>query len=454
MGSMRSCVLTLAFIAIAGCATYDEQLREARAAYQQGRYAECSAKLEQLKSEHQEWSTLFDLELGAVKFTAGEYEASSQALEAADQTLEVLDFTSDPSELGKYLFSESMGVFRARPYEKVFLSVLNLLNYAVRGKLAQARTESNLLYSKVDGIRQLQNTTRYDSALVYLLVGILDEIAEPNRPDQALIAYEKAYETLPLRSLKATIGKLRARRDSSPVPAGVAATGPPRGELIAFILNGRGPILQQSGVLPLAPDQVQFIRESLVAQIFANASASSSDQPVSEQDVRTFVYAKPVPVVKMAVMEPQPSAFTEAELAVSGTEPSRCEKVLDLERQVMGWFESVRGTILAAAITRTIFRVAASLTTEFMLQKKSGKDSAALFGALVFFTLQELDTPDTRCWSFIPRDVFYKRRVLDEGTYELTVTLRGPSGIEKRLPPKQATVTPGGFTFVAWVCHD
>jgi hypothetical protein len=181
---------------------------------------------------------------------------------------------------------------------------------------------------------------------------------------------------------------------------------------------------------------------------------------MTEQQISQYVMLRlMIPKLKLAVMRKQSSAYSNVELAIGGNALGPCERVLDLEKQIMDWFETVRGRILAAAISRVAFRVAAGLTSEILLRKEGEKnkernDWAAIAGLLVEGGLYLMDTPDTRCWCLLPREVFWRRIVVKAGTHEIQPTLTGEDGARKELPPKTVTVPPKGFGFAVWVCHD
>ena len=111
---------------VSGCQSYDAKTKRARDLYYSGAYADSEAEWESLKASQLnccektfgwcwgvrgEADPLVDLEIGMVNFAAGKHEESSRALEAADQTIEVIDFTEDAKDLGKYLISESSDIY-------------------------------------------------------------------------------------------------------------------------------------------------------------------------------------------------------------------------------------------------------------------------------------------------------------------------------------------------------
>ncbi|MBM4364128.1 MAG: hypothetical protein FJ104_15720, partial [Deltaproteobacteria bacterium] len=75
-----------------------------------------------------------------------EYAWSSRDLETADKQVEILDLSRGAgAEIGKYLFSDDTGAYRAPAYEKLLINTLNLVNYLARGDLSGARVEARRL---------------------------------------------------------------------------------------------------------------------------------------------------------------------------------------------------------------------------------------------------------------------------------------------------------------------
>jgi len=71
------------------------------------------------------------------------YALSSRDFQVADKALEVLDFSRSTSdEIVRYMFSDSAGPYKARPYEKLMLNTMNMLNYLVPQNLEGARVEA------------------------------------------------------------------------------------------------------------------------------------------------------------------------------------------------------------------------------------------------------------------------------------------------------------------------
>jgi hypothetical protein len=468
-----TCLAFAVATAGAGCSNYHDRTRRARDLYLAGNYEQALAEWEALRGAA---DPLIELELGMVHHATGRHEESSAALEAADQKVEIIDFTKDPKELGKDIWSEESGIYRARPYEKVFLSVLNLLNYAARGKLREARTEANLVYSKIDAIDNLERQASFDWAFVCLLIGLMDELAEPDRPDLAAASYERAYRTLrsrlvasillglleaagpikaqQLRELRAEVGELAPYR----------RPGEGEGELVALVLNGRGPVFEEFSDYRMSTEEKSHFQELVIADVLARvavtasgaaAAGGSAMDPAQQEAIRAFVIANLlVPQLKLAVLRKRSSRFTQASLWIEGGGETPLEEVLDLEKQIWSWYENgVRQRIFQAAITRMVVRIGAGLAAQLSLQKEVGSWSA-LIGFAANRALYAMDTPDTRCWTLLPKSIFWHRAVLREGKHKLDAVMANAAGAKKRLGAQEVVVRPGEVAFAVWVCHD
>ena len=74
------------------------------------------------------------------------YSLSSRDLEIADKQVEVLDLSRGAvDDIGKYLFSDSTGPYKAPTYEKLMVNTMNMVNYLVRGDLNGAKVEARRL---------------------------------------------------------------------------------------------------------------------------------------------------------------------------------------------------------------------------------------------------------------------------------------------------------------------
>ncbi|MGQ9589500.1 MAG: hypothetical protein ACUVYA_04305 [Planctomycetota bacterium] len=168
------------------------------------------------------------------------------------------------------------------------------------------------------------------------------------------------------------------------------------------------------------------------------------------------------PQVKLAAPRRRSSAYSEARLVVSGAEVGALETAFDLENEAFAWFESVRGRAVSAALARAVFRAVAALGAQAALERglrRGDADSkfAAMASELAGFAVREAlyaaDTPDTRSWSLLPREVLVRRVSLEPGKQRVSIAVRGERW-RKVLEPRPLLVRPGGFPLAVWVSSE
>ena len=194
---------------------------------------------------------LFLLERGIVNLAAGRYEAAAEDLVAGDQRLEILDFSGNPGEVGKYLFSEDSGLYRGPPHEKILVPTLVALACAAAGDDERASAAANAAYSQLVRFEHFEKGAAFPSPLANLLVGICAE--RRGDTQAAYTAYETAYALQPLASLRPVLARVldaNVQRFGGHwvEKRGTCGWGEPEspgegdGELIVVLLNGRAPI--------------------------------------------------------------------------------------------------------------------------------------------------------------------------------------------------------------------
>ncbi|MCC6899370.1 MAG: hypothetical protein IT377_10375, partial [Polyangiaceae bacterium] len=118
-------------MALAGCASHSDRTKEARSALDAGQpkralelYNEALEvdRAEQLPDDLSGDKILFALDRAIVLQQLDRYDLSSRDLEAADKKIEILDLSRGAgADLGRYLFSDDAGPYRAPAYEKLMI---------------------------------------------------------------------------------------------------------------------------------------------------------------------------------------------------------------------------------------------------------------------------------------------------------------------------------------------
>src|SRR5450432_3075260 len=152
-------------------------------------------------------NALFLLDRAMVLQELDQYSLSSRDLEVSDKQIEVLDLSANAgADIGRYLFSDDVGPYKAPAYEKLMINTMNMMNYLARSDLNGARVEARRLAvmqkftrDKGDAARALLGPGSYLAGFVFEKSG---------KPDEAMRYYDDAleygsYDTLadPIRRL-------------------------------------------------------------------------------------------------------------------------------------------------------------------------------------------------------------------------------------------------------------
>lgn len=191
-GLRVACVFAVALSM--GCASYSRQVQDARSALDQGRPAVAAEKLsrnlgvsqatdipDKVKSD----KAVTLLSRGALHQRAGNHAAATADLMAADKAIEILDFSkSSAEELGKFLFSDDTGVYRAPVFEKLMINPLALISFWGLGNMQAARVEARRFGVAWRYARENSNDIHMPTGCVGLYLSMATFIAS-GRPDEA-----------------------------------------------------------------------------------------------------------------------------------------------------------------------------------------------------------------------------------------------------------------------------
>ncbi len=433
-----ACVFTFALGALAnmGCAGHEARVRDSLTALDRGSMPQAIAALDRelgVKSAGEipkvtRDKALLLLDRGSVHLAMGAYERASRDFGAADQAIEVLDLsTSAASDLGRYVFSDDAGPYKAPAYEKLLLNTLNMMSYLARRDLVGARVEARRL-----AIMQGYITSQGDeSALLGFgsyLAGFTFE--KSNQRDEALLYYDEAlrvarYGSLrdPLRALAhgrevgPSVEKLIA--DKEPLPP-VEETG--EAEIVVIVGSGRVP--------PKIPVRIPI---GMALRVVGDELS-----PMERRDANALMFQGEVSWINYPSLGPGRGSY-ETPAASIGEAPMLLEQALDVENEVRAAWHKREGTLVLAAITRLLARTAASVavagaTTAAVHAGQSDprrrSDGSAealgmLLGLATSLTLSSLDTPDTRSWSTLPARIAIGRTRVAAGTHAVTIEARG-----------------------------
>jgi uncharacterized protein len=485
-------LLLLALVWLTGCGGHAARTREARTALDTGSPSRALTQLnteldvdgaEQLPEDLGGDNALLLLDRAMVlQYLASlgrdgwrrHSRLSSRDLEAADKEIEILDLSRNAvGDIGRYLFSDASGPYKAPTYEKLMINTMNMVNYLARGDLNGGRVEARRLAVMQKFIREHEDIGAALAGPGSYLAGFIFEKSE--RPQEALRYYDEALQHGRFRSLDAAIVRL-ARQASYRSPrlrkvleeAGVdPATGAPRAE---------APAAPESDDAGTSGDREGAATTTAAEAPPHDEGATPPTSPGRPAEVLVIISFGRVPA-KIAKRVPIGLALTWASGALSPTDRARAnylagqglvtwvnypeldrprgtydtpgfaldgswqplEEALAVDRQVRQEWDRAKGAVVASAITRMITRVVAGETT----RRAAG---GGIFGALLSLgtqaALTAADTPDTRSWSTLPARIAVGRVELPPGTHWVDVAARG---VRKR---QKVTLPPGGWSVV------
>ncbi|MFC1641505.1 hypothetical protein ACFL5O_02275 [Myxococcota bacterium] len=377
------------------------------------------------------------------------YQLASRDLQVADKSIEFLDFSRNAvDDLGKYLFSDASGPYKAPAYEKLFINTMNMLSYLVRGELQGARIEARRLAVMQKFIRDHEDPAQSLLGPGSYFAGFVFE--KSGQPQEALRYYDEALAYGSYRSLVEPVRRLsqqasyrspRLREvigDETAEPKSVSpSSGEPSepetesartrsdddGELLVVVNFGRVP-----------PKLAKRIPIGL-----ALTYASGALSPHSQAQANKLAAQGLVTWVNYPELGKPRGTYEQPTLHVERRRQP-LEGLVAVDKESKRAWKEVQGSVVASAITRMVARVVAGQA----VQKAAGDD---LVGILLNLgtqaTMTALDTPDTRCWSTLPARMAVGRIRMKPGVYE--VTLRA-GGWQKT---HQVKIEPRGWKVVA-----
>jgi len=378
------------------------------------------------------------------------YKLSSRDLEVSDKEIEMLDFSRNSvHDIGKYIFSDDVGPYKAPPYEKLMINTMNMVNYLARGDLNGARIEARRLTVMQKFIEQDEGKGRGLLGFGSYLAGFTFE--KSGKADEALRYYDEALASADYPSLSEPIRRLAAEssyrtprlrrvlgepvaavggagaeaKAPSPAPDSAAEGSSGDAELLVIIGYGRVPAKIAKRV-PIG-----------LALTYASMYMSPADQATANrlalQGLVTWVNYPELGKARLGWTDPRVSVDRRAQ-ALDG--------VLAVDAEARRAWDDARGAVVASAITRMITRIVAGEAAGAVAGSGS-KGNGNLIGALVSLgtqaTLTALDTPDTRSWETLPARVAIARLRVPAGKHLVTMSANGA------VRNRSVTLAPGGF---------
>jgi len=447
----------IAALLTAGCAGYAGEVQEIRSSLLAGDVARaldhsCAAlevdEPDQYPTDVGGDTALLVLERASIQQALGRNESSALDFRVADKNLELLDLKNDTAgNIGKWLFSDSVTVYKAPPHEKLLLNALNMLNYLSTGDLESARVEARRFTVVQRYLEDAYSPAEARLGFGDYLAGFAYEMS--GRTEQALYHYDRALESgfgAPIeervRAL-AACDPFRTERITALLTTGdpastLACAGrvPDRGTVLIVASNGLAPY-KRAIRLPIG-----------AALVVAGSVMYGPGLGMSDRNRANELAAKGLLTwLNFPALTRSKPRFVRAAAAIDGR-PVDLPMGEDVTRLVTASWDAIKGTLMAAAIVRMITRaVAAEATQQGAKAGGAAGGLALLAGLAVEGAMFAADTPDTRSWVTLPSEIYVARFEVPRGRHEVAVAFEGAAGrMETR---KVVDVPPAGYAVVS-----
>lgn len=436
---MPSLLRVIAFaVSLSACASHSDRTQAIRSALDAGdtktalKYVNERLDVDsekQVPDDAGSEKSLFLLDRAMILQQSGAYDLSSRDLELADKQIDLLDLSRNALDsIGKYLFSDDVGRYKAPPYEKLLINTENMVNYLARGDLNGARIEARRLAVMQKYLRDHEDPARALTAAGSYLAGFTFE--KSGKTSEALNYYDDALASGPYATLAAPVkrllaaagsGSARLQKLAATTTEEIAETD---AEILIIVGFGRVPYKVARRV-PIG-----------LALTYVSGALSPTDHAranqLAAQGLVTWVNFPELGPTQGSIGIPRGSVDGKA---------AEFEPLATVDREAKRAWDDAKGAVVASAITRMIARVA----TGEAVRQGSGKDSlvGALLSLGVQATLTATDTPDTRSWEALPARLAVSRLRVAPGKHVVDVSVRG---LKKR---QEVDLEPGGFAVVA-----
>lgn len=408
-------------IATSGCATYQSKVDAAREKLAANRPDEAAEYLKPLAEKENDDQLIYVFDYATALQAAGNYKLSSQWFEKSVKIADENDYTSVSRQAGSLLFSQDMVQYKGEDFERLFIHVMQALNYLSMGDLEGANVETRRLNEKLNYYRLEEKKPYEQNPFAFYISG---HIWEANKNwDSAYIDFEKVYKINPnleavQEDLVRTAWKSR-RMDQYEkwskkfkIQKKKEWENPKYGELVVFYMQGWGP---RKAPRPESPRFPQL------------------------NPVRNFTQMAEVEVV------PDLTADSKKPMTVMGNAVTkvRTEMAYDVQAVAIKTLDDDYASLVA--------KRAAGLVTKQVVASQIGQKNEAL-GLAALIAMHVSDRADLRQWSTLPQSIQVARLYLPVGDYKVLVRGLRDSGAESGEVSKEMKIKiePRQKAFVNW----
>lgn len=426
----RAALAVVLFASVLGCKTFSDSTLGARTALDANQPGEALKAIngalkvrsaDETPNPLKKNDALLLLDRAMILQELRDYEKSSRDFQVADKTIEILDFSrSTANEISRYLFTDSAGPYKARPYEKLMLNSLNMVNYLVRDNLEGAKVEARRFtvmrdYLLRGGDEGEKRDIGEAGVVGSYLAGFTFQ--ESGEREEALRYYDEALQAKTLQSLAGPVRELLPRSgfrterlqalssEGSKPAAGNSARGD--AELLVVVSYGRIPAMVAKR-LPIG-------LALTLAAAFLPPGTGQQARRLAGQGLVTWINYP----------ELGPSAQYASPL-VTIDNVAQSVELVNIDAIARKSWEDSKGRVIAAAVVRMIARAAIGAGVGVATGQGSKRSGLGVLAALVTQgSLAAADKPDTRSWATLPARIGLVRMRLPAGMHQVAVEIAG-----------------------------
>lgn len=431
---------------MSGCATYSDSMRDAHQAMGASRAEQAEQILNQtlntpdstqLPESLDGDNILLLLERATVLQSLGKFKLAARDIMVVDDHMVFISLANDDSiDLATYLYSDDAKDYVPPAYERLLLNTLNMINYLSVGDLQGAKVEARRFNLMEQFFMDNEETTLL-SGIVGLgnyLAGISFEHARDY--SEAARFYSRAWH-FGVRDpqFRQRLTDLLYLTGYKPHDIAAETGEPAIPELMMDASTHPGMTFEQYRQKHLAGDTLLVVQTGLapwrvaqrvpIAQAITYSNQSrrglSSD---NQAELATMVATGAIASVNFPMLTTQGlPPVRNVQITIDG-QPHVAPTNIDVAAQVTVGYAHLLPSLMTAAITRLITRIAAGVATQEVVKAGGGGGGwGALAGLAMQTGLNAADTPDTRSWMSLPGQIRLLRVALPAGEHAVQVAI-------------------------------
>ena len=398
--------------------------------------------VEQAEDAYEEDSyLLYLMDLGMTLHIAGEYEASNEYLEEADDLIEEQYTQQLTDEAAALLLNEGELPYRGDPYEQVMINVIKALNYALLQNLSEALVEARKIDHRLNVLNDSVDKDEYrEDPFARFLTGVLYEAS--GDLSNAFVAYRKAEEgyrlanswsgvTLPdtlKRDLLRVTKLLHLQEEhhyyqqTFPEVPDFEIQSPSVAQVFTVSYNGRGPTKEDNFIdVPLSYEAIQLAAINKYGLGGGTRRTRGRD---------AFLYGLQGQVVRVALPQLIPHRSEVAYTIVKAKQGSleydtTTERVYDVGAAAKKNLDDQFPGLLVRAAARGAIKYGAAQGIGHGVRGSVNGNEGQLVGllatAIATMVVIYSEEADIRNWKTLPAEIQISRLWLSPGEYTVTM---------------------------------